>query len=162
MNGATAKLFMHGRSQAVRLPKEFRFEGTEVRVSKVGDKVILEPSRSSRSMSRRGSRGSTNSAGADFLPDGIPDDPPAEPDPRVFFDDMICLDTNIAIYVINRRVPAVRFRLAEQLRLGTEIGLPVDRAVRIALWPCAQRPAGGVRSSAGGISGARYRGASIR
>jgi tRNA(fMet)-specific endonuclease VapC len=36
---------------------------------------------------------------------------------------MICLDTNIAIYVINRRVPAVRLRLAEQLRLGTEIGL---------------------------------------
>jgi tRNA(fMet)-specific endonuclease VapC len=35
---------------------------------------------------------------------------------------MICLDTNIAIYVINRRVPAVRLRLAEQLRLGTEIG----------------------------------------
>jgi antitoxin VapB len=34
---------MHGRSQAVRLPKEFRFEGTEVRVSKVGDKVVLEP-----------------------------------------------------------------------------------------------------------------------
>ena len=40
---ATAKLFMHGRSQAVRLPKEFRFEGTEVRVSKIGDKVVLEP-----------------------------------------------------------------------------------------------------------------------
>jgi antitoxin VapB len=40
---ATAKLFMHGRSQAVRLPKEFRFEGTEVRISKVGDNVILEP-----------------------------------------------------------------------------------------------------------------------
>ena len=37
---------------------------------------------------------------------------------------MICLDTNIAIYVINRRFPAVRHRLAEQLRLGTEIGLP--------------------------------------
>jgi tRNA(fMet)-specific endonuclease VapC len=37
---------------------------------------------------------------------------------------MICLDTNIAIYVINRRSPAVRHRLAEQLRLGTEIGLP--------------------------------------
>jgi tRNA(fMet)-specific endonuclease VapC len=37
---------------------------------------------------------------------------------------MICLDTNIAIYVINRRVPAIRHRLAEQLRLGTEIGLP--------------------------------------
>jgi antitoxin VapB len=40
---STAKLFRHGRSQAVRLPKGFRFEGTEVRVSKVGDKVILEP-----------------------------------------------------------------------------------------------------------------------
>jgi antitoxin VapB len=39
----TAKIFMHGCAQAVRLPKEFRFEGTEVRVSKVGDKVILEP-----------------------------------------------------------------------------------------------------------------------
>jgi tRNA(fMet)-specific endonuclease VapC len=35
---------------------------------------------------------------------------------------MICLDTNIAIYVINRRLPTVRLRLAEQLRLGTEIG----------------------------------------
>jgi tRNA(fMet)-specific endonuclease VapC len=35
---------------------------------------------------------------------------------------MICLDTNIAIYVINRRVPTVRRRLAEQIRLGTEIG----------------------------------------
>ena len=38
---------------------------------------------------------------------------------------MICLDTNIAIYVINRRVPSVRLRLAEQVRLGTEIGFPV-------------------------------------
>jgi len=40
---ATAKLFMHGRSQAVRLPKEFRLPGTEVKVSRQGDKVILEP-----------------------------------------------------------------------------------------------------------------------
>lgn len=37
---------------------------------------------------------------------------------------MICLDTNIAIYVINRRIPAIRLRLAEQLRLGTEIVFP--------------------------------------
>ena len=37
---------------------------------------------------------------------------------------MICLDTNIAIYVMNRREPAVRHRLGEQLRLGNEIGLP--------------------------------------
>jgi virulence-associated protein VagC len=40
---ATAKLIMDGESQVVLLPEEFRFEGTEVRVSKVGDKVILEP-----------------------------------------------------------------------------------------------------------------------
>lgn len=40
---ATGKIFKHGRSQAVRLPKEFRFEGKEVRLSKVGDKVIMEP-----------------------------------------------------------------------------------------------------------------------
>jgi tRNA(fMet)-specific endonuclease VapC len=38
---------------------------------------------------------------------------------------MICLDTNIAIYVMNRRIPSVRHRLAEQLRLGTKIAFPV-------------------------------------
>ena len=40
---ATAKMFMHGRSQAVRLPKEFRLPGKEVRVSRVGKGVLLEP-----------------------------------------------------------------------------------------------------------------------
>lgn len=39
----TAKLFENGRSQAVRLPKEFRFEGDEVCITKVGDAVILTP-----------------------------------------------------------------------------------------------------------------------
>ena len=38
-----AKLFTHGGSQAVRLPKAFRFEGREVLISRDGDKVILEP-----------------------------------------------------------------------------------------------------------------------
>ena len=38
---AKAKLFFHGRSQAVRLPKEFRFEGTEVYVRRVGEDVVL-------------------------------------------------------------------------------------------------------------------------
>lgn len=38
-----AKLFWNGRSQAVRLPLEFRFEGDEVLVSREGDRVILEP-----------------------------------------------------------------------------------------------------------------------
>ncbi len=39
----TAKIFINGKSQAVRLPKEYRFEGTEVYVNKVGDTVILFP-----------------------------------------------------------------------------------------------------------------------
>jgi antitoxin VapB len=36
-----AKLFLHGRSQAVRLPKEFRFAGDEVYVRRQGDDVVL-------------------------------------------------------------------------------------------------------------------------
>jgi antitoxin VapB len=38
-----AKIFWSGRSQAVRLPKEYRFDGTEVRIRRRGDAVILEP-----------------------------------------------------------------------------------------------------------------------
>lgn len=38
-----AKLFTHGGSQAVRLPKEFRFEGAEVFVRRVGEDVVLSP-----------------------------------------------------------------------------------------------------------------------
>lgn len=40
----TAKLFITGRSQAVRLPKEFRFKGDEVFIKRVGDAVVLLPS----------------------------------------------------------------------------------------------------------------------
>jgi antitoxin VapB len=43
----TAKLFMNGRSQAVRLPQFCRFEGQQVYVEKVGDQVILTPYRPS-------------------------------------------------------------------------------------------------------------------
>ena len=39
----TAKIFWSGRSQAVRLPKEFRFEADEVRIRRHGSGVILEP-----------------------------------------------------------------------------------------------------------------------
>jgi antitoxin VapB len=39
----SAKLFWSGRSQAVRLPKEYRFDGTEVRIRRHGNGVILEP-----------------------------------------------------------------------------------------------------------------------
>ena len=40
---AIAKLFQNGRSQAVRLPKAFRFKGNAVKIYKKGEKVILEP-----------------------------------------------------------------------------------------------------------------------
>lgn len=39
----TAKVFMNGRSQAVRLPKEYRFEDDEVYINKVGNVVMLYP-----------------------------------------------------------------------------------------------------------------------
>jgi len=39
----TAKLFKNGLSQAVRLPKEFRFQGKEVFVKRIGNAVILLP-----------------------------------------------------------------------------------------------------------------------
>lgn len=39
----TAKIFENGRSQAVRLPKKFRFDTDEVIVQKLGDAVILVP-----------------------------------------------------------------------------------------------------------------------
>lgn len=41
--GRFAKLFKNGSSQAVRLPREFRFKGDKVRIRREGDKVILEP-----------------------------------------------------------------------------------------------------------------------
>jgi len=38
-----AKLFRNGSSQAVRLPREFRFKGDRVRIRRAGNSVILEP-----------------------------------------------------------------------------------------------------------------------
>ena len=39
----TATLFMNGGSQAVRIPKKFRFEGTQVIIKKIGESLILTP-----------------------------------------------------------------------------------------------------------------------
>jgi len=39
----TAKIFQNGRSQAIRLPKAFRLSGTEVKISRDGNRIILEP-----------------------------------------------------------------------------------------------------------------------
>jgi antitoxin VapB len=39
----SAKLFRNGRSQAVRIPREFEFPGKDVVIRKQGDKLIIEP-----------------------------------------------------------------------------------------------------------------------
>jgi len=46
MNEHIAKIFMNGRSQAVRLPKECRFDCDEVFVRKQGDELIISPNKS--------------------------------------------------------------------------------------------------------------------
>ncbi len=43
----TARLFRNGQSQAVRLPKEFRFSGDKVLIKKVGNAVVLLPEKGS-------------------------------------------------------------------------------------------------------------------
>jgi antitoxin VapB len=83
---ATAKIFMHGRSQAVRLPKEFRLPGKEVRVSRVGDKVILEPLEKT-SFDVEAWRAELVAAGArEFLLEGSPGDEPSTRDDDISFD----------------------------------------------------------------------------
>ena len=39
----TARLFLNGRSQAVRLPKEYQFSGNDVFIKKIGEAVVLFP-----------------------------------------------------------------------------------------------------------------------
>ena len=43
MSTTTAKLFWSGHSQAIRLPRMFRLEGSEVRIEKQGNRLIIEP-----------------------------------------------------------------------------------------------------------------------
>jgi antitoxin VapB len=61
-----AKLFRNGRSQAVRLPKEFRFRGDKVQVRRVSSGVLLEPLLEAREWFAR-----LDSVGrGDFMEDG--------------------------------------------------------------------------------------------
>ncbi len=62
----TAKIFENGRSQAVRLPKEFRFIGDEVFVQKLGHAVMLYPKDAAWETFLNG----LNSFSDDFLADG--------------------------------------------------------------------------------------------
>lgn len=82
---ATAKLFMHGRSQAVRLPKEFRLPGKEVRVRRIGRAVLLEPMGEPFDLDAWWAK--LDEYGADFLPEGRPEQPPMPPARKIFDDE---------------------------------------------------------------------------
>ena len=69
----TAKIFMHGRSQAVRLPKEFRLPGKECRVRREGKAVILEPIDTTLDLDAFWARIDELRGDHDFLPEGIPE-----------------------------------------------------------------------------------------
>ena len=62
---ATAKLFTNGASQAVRLPKEFRFEGSEVGIKHLGGAVLLFPKNSAWDLMGQ----TLGKFGDDFMPD---------------------------------------------------------------------------------------------
>jgi antitoxin VapB len=84
---ATAKLFKHGRSQAVRLPKEFRLPGKEVHVRRVGRGVLLEPIDYDRRERIKAIFAEIDRlGGGEFLPEGRPEQPPMPP-PRNIFDE---------------------------------------------------------------------------
>lgn len=70
----TAKIFENGRSQAVRLPRECRFSGEEVVVTKIGDIVMLMPKENKWS----GFLNSLNLFSEDFMSDGRKDNIPQE------------------------------------------------------------------------------------
>lgn len=61
-----AKIFENGRSQAVRLPKEYRFSDKEVAINKIGDVVLLMPKENKWA----GFLSSLNLFSEDFMNDG--------------------------------------------------------------------------------------------
>ena len=78
---------MHGRSQAVRLPKEFRLPGKELSVRKVGKGVLLEPMEEKVEFDVKAWRATLDAIGAkDFLLEGRPEQPPWPEDDDVSSD----------------------------------------------------------------------------
>lgn len=67
----TAKIFENGRSQAVRLPKKFRFNVDEVVVQQLGDAVLLAPKESVWQIFMDGLDGFTSDIFADGRDQGV-------------------------------------------------------------------------------------------
>jgi antitoxin VapB len=82
----TAKLFKHGGSQTVRLPKHFRLPGNEVRVRRLGRGVLLEPIDRSIEDIKAIFAEIDRLGGADFLPEGRPEQPAMPTAEDVSFD----------------------------------------------------------------------------
>ena len=70
----TAKVFTSGRSQAVRIPKECRFEVSEVVINRVGDSLIVTPVSKIQDVYQQG----LESFSSDFLADGRPEQIPTQ------------------------------------------------------------------------------------
>ena len=69
----TTRVFMNGRSQAVRIPAEYRFEEDEVFINKIGDTLLLTPITALAGTLRRG----VSLISDDFMEDGRPEEIPA-------------------------------------------------------------------------------------
>jgi len=63
------KIFMNGKSQAIRLPKEFRFSSSEVLITKIGDALIIVPPEKRMDVLKM----SLNMFSSDFFQDGRKD-----------------------------------------------------------------------------------------
>ena len=70
----TAKVFNSGRSQAVRIPKEYRFDVDEVFINRIGETVVLTPVYSLADSFDLG----VSMVSEDFLPYGKPESRPSE------------------------------------------------------------------------------------
>ena len=66
----TTRPFMSGRSQAVRIPKDYRFEDEELVINRVGDSVIITPRSSLKTMFKSG----VSMLSDDFMMDGRPEE----------------------------------------------------------------------------------------
>ena len=70
----TTRPFMSGRSQAVRIPKEYRFEDTELIINRVGQSLVITPKNAIQETFYSSLKMFTE----DFMADGRPEDAPNE------------------------------------------------------------------------------------
>ena len=131
---ATAKLFKHGRSQAVRLPKEFRLPGKEVRVSRMGKGVLLEPIETDIDIRQWFAElDALREIAGEFMPEGRQQ--PPMPPPEDIFRRMICLDTNAVIALINATSTRLRDATSKSRQLqGEASGASGSGIVRTLVW----------------------------